>query len=84
MKRLIYIVAIFTFVTVAFTSCRNDKKTEKEELIEEMQEEGADVKVKEKGDKTKIKMETEEKEVKIKEKSDGDTKIKVDDNSTEQ
>ena len=74
MKKLIYIT--LAVLTISFTSCR-DEKSQKEELIEEMKSEGADIKKKTDGDETKIKMETEDKSVKIKEE-DGETKIKVD------
>lgn len=80
MKKLIYSVFILSFLTIAFTSCRDENKTEKEELIEEMQDEGAEIKVKKDDGDTKIKMETDDKEVKIKEDSDGDVKIKIDEN----
>jgi len=75
MKKIIYTVLVLCFMTVAFTSCR-EEKTQKEELIEEMQNEGAEIDVKTDGDETKIKMETEDKKVKIKEDGE-ETKIKV-------
>lgn len=75
MRKLIYTALAVSFMTVAFTSCR-DEKTQKEELIEEMQDEGAEIDVKRDGEDTKIKMETEDKKVKIKEDGE-DTKIKV-------
>jgi ABC-type enterochelin transport system substrate-binding protein len=78
MKKLIFIALSVTLLSTAFTSCR-DQKTEKETLIEEMKEDGADIKVKDNGDK--IKMETDDKEVKIKTDDEGNTKIKVDDNN---
>lgn len=86
MKKAAMILLCATFVATSFTSCRDTKEkeemTEQEEIIQEMQDEGADVKVKEEGDgDTKIKMETEDKEVKIKTDADGDTKIKVDENN---
>lgn len=84
MKKVAMIFLCATFVATSFTSCREKKEemTEQEELIQEMQDEGADVKVKEEGDgDTKIKMESEDKEVKIKTDADGDTKIKVDENN---
>ena len=75
MRKLIYTALAVSFMTIAFTSCR-DEKTQKEELIEEMQDEGAEIDVKRDGEDTKIKMETEDKKVKIKEDGE-DTKIKV-------
>jgi len=75
MRKLIYTALAVSFMTVAFTSCR-EEKTQKEELIEEMQDEGAEIDVKRDGEDTKIKMETEDKKVKIKEDGE-DTKIKV-------
>ena len=78
MKRSIVLLVLSLILTFSFTSCR--EKTEKEEIIEEMQEDGATMKKKVDGDEVKIKMETEDKEVKIKEE-DGETKIKIDDDS---
>ena len=78
MKKVIFTLLAVALMTVSFNSCR-EEKTETQELIEEMEAEGADVKVKTDGDETKIKMETEDKEVKIK-TDGGDTKIKVDEN----
>ena len=74
MKKVFLSLVALALVTVSFTSCREEEKTEKEELIEEMQDAGTKV---DDGD-VKIKMETEDKEVKIKEDADGDVKIKVD------
>lgn len=68
-------ISILCLATV-FTSCRDTEKSETEQLVEEMEAEGADIKVKEDDGDTKIKMETENKKVKIKE-DDGDTKLKV-------
>ena len=85
MRKLAMIFLGVTFVAASFTSCRDQKKeemTEQEEVIQEMQDDGAEMKVKEdaNGD-TKIKMETDDKEVKIKTDADGDSKIKVDENN---
>ncbi|WAC01713.1 hypothetical protein N7U66_17690 [Lacinutrix neustonica] len=78
MKKVIFTVLAVAFMSFSFTSCREEeKKTETQELIEEMEAEGADIETKVDGDETKIKMETEDKEVKIK-TDGGDTKIKVD------
>ncbi|MFL0352054.1 hypothetical protein [Xanthomarina sp. GH4-25] len=77
MKTLFYRIIFLLLITVAFTSCRDENKTQKEELIEEMQANDADIEVKDRVNDTKIKMETEDKKVKIKEGDDGDTKIKV-------
>ena len=77
MKKLSIIASLLLVVSVSFTSCR--EKSEKEKLVEEMKEEGAEIETKTDDDGNyKLKMETEEKEVKIKEDADGDTKIKVD------
>jgi len=84
MKKLAMIFLCATFAATAFTSCREKKEemTQEEAIIQEMQEEGANVEVKEQADgDTKIKMETENKEVKIKTDADGDSKIKVDENN---
>lgn len=75
MKKIAIIALSALFIGASFTSCR-ENKTEAEQLVEEMEAEGAEVKVKEDDGDTKIKMETENKKVKIKE-DDGDTKIKV-------
>jgi hypothetical protein len=75
MKKIALIALTALFIGTSFTSCR-EQKTEKETLIEEMQEDGADIKVKTDGDETKIKMETDDKSVKIKEE-DGESKMKV-------
>ncbi len=71
MKKLIVIALFIGCFAISFTSCR-DQRTQEEELVEEMQDKGADIKVKE----DKIKMETEHEKVKIKTDDDGDTKIK--------
>jgi len=77
MKKLSIIASLLLVVSVSFISCR--EKSEKEKLVEEMKEEGAEIETKTDDDGNyKMKMETEEKEVKIKEDADGDTKIKVD------
>lgn len=90
MRKLALIFLGATFVATSFTSCREQKEeiteqeemTEQEEIIQEMQDEGADIKVKENEDgDTKIKMETDDKEVKIKTDADGDSKIKIDENN---
>lgn len=71
------------FLSFSVTSCREKKEepvlTEQEQLIEDMKNDGADIKVKEEGDVTKIKMETDDKKVKIKEDEDGNSKLKVTD-----
>ncbi|SRX54196.1 hypothetical protein [Aequorivita sp. CIP111184] len=73
MKKLTMIALFAGFLTISLSSCR-DQKTEKEEIIEEMQDKGADIQVKDDGDK--IKMETEDEKVKIKTDDDGNVKIK--------
>lgn len=75
MKKFMLTAALAAVLAFSFQSCR--EKSAKEEVIEEMQDEGADIKVKDGGDK--IKMETDDKEVKIKTDDDGNTKIKTDD-----
>tara|TARA_R100001369_G_scaffold31558_1_gene55972 strand:- start:2679 stop:2924 length:246 start_codon:yes stop_codon:yes gene_type:complete len=72
----IAMIALAALFLAPLTSCRDQEKTEAEEMVEEMQDEGAEVKKKVDGDETKIKMETEDKKVKIK-KEDGETKMKV-------
>ncbi|MEH6763707.1 hypothetical protein [Aequorivita antarctica] len=76
MKKLTMIALFAGFLTVSLTSCR-DQKTQKEEVIEDMQDKGADIKVKDDGDK--IKMETEDEKAKIKTDDDGNVKIKIKD-----
>lgn len=73
MKKLTMIALFVGFLTISLTSCR-DQKTPEESVIEEMQDKGAEVKVKDDGDK--IKMETDDEKVKIKTDDDGDVKIK--------
>ena len=73
MKKVIFMSFMALFLSVSLTSCR--EKSEKDKLIDEMQEEGATIKTSDDGDK--IKMETDNKEVKIKTDDDGDVKIKV-------
>ncbi|RMA57601.1 hypothetical protein [Ulvibacter antarcticus] len=77
MKKIAFIALTALFLGTSLTSCR-EQKSEKETLIEEMKADGADIKIKDGGDK--IKMETDDKEVKIKTDDDGNVKIKVDDN----
>ncbi|WP_179344112.1 hypothetical protein [Winogradskyella ursingii] len=74
MKKVILAMTMALCLIFSVTSCR--EQTEKEKVMEEMEDAGADVKKNVDGDETKIKMETENKEVKIKEE-DGETKIKV-------
>ncbi|SFU30652.1 hypothetical protein SAMN05216480_101589 [Pustulibacterium marinum] len=80
MKKLVIALMALSLSTGSLVSCRDSKEKKKQELIDEMKEEGADIKMKKDGDEEKIKMETENKEVKIKEDDDGDMKIKTDDN----
>lgn len=72
MKKVIFTTFMALFLSISLTSCR--EQTEKERVIEEMQDKGADVKVNKDGDK--IKMETDDKKVKIKDEGNGDVKIK--------
>ncbi|NND88788.1 MAG: hypothetical protein HKM28_06040 [Flavobacteriaceae bacterium] len=70
-------LAVFAFGLI---SCEEKKeRTESQEIIEEAREEGAEIDIKENGDKVKIEKANGD-EVKIK-KDDGDLKIKTDDNS---
>lgn len=78
MKRIFLPLIALALMTISFASCREENQTKAEELIEEMEADGAEIEKKVDGDETKIKMESEEKEVKIK-SEDGETKIKVDD-----
>ncbi len=80
MKKLTMIALFAGFLTVSLSSCRDQKPQEEtleESLIDDMQDKGADIKVKDDGDK--IKMETEDEKVKIKTDDDGNVKIKVKD-----
>lgn len=72
MKKVIFMSFMALFLSVSVSSCR--EKTEKEKVIDEMEDAGADVEVSKDGDK--IKMETENREVKIKTDDEGDVKIK--------
>ncbi|MBO3097262.1 hypothetical protein [Gelidibacter pelagius] len=72
MKKIIFMSFMSLFMTFSLTSCREE--TEKEKIINEMKDEGADIDVSKDGDK--IKMETENRKVKIKTDDDGDVKIK--------
>ncbi len=65
------------FLSFSITSCR-EKTEEKKGVVEEMIDNGAEVKVKTNNDKTKIKVEDEDQKVKIKVDDDGDVKYKVD------
>lgn len=71
MKKLTMIALFAGFFAISLSSCR-DQKTQEEQLVEEMQDKGADIKVTD----DKIKMETENEKVKIKTDDDGNTKIK--------
>lgn len=71
MKKLAIMAMFVGFLAVSLSSCR-DQKTTEESLVEEMQDKGADIKVKD----DKIKMETNDEKVKIKTDDDGNTKIK--------
>lgn len=71
MRKLTMIALFAGCLTISLSSCR-DNKTKTEELVEDMQDKGADIKVKD----NKIKMETEDEKVKIKTDDDGNTKIK--------
>ncbi len=59
MKKLIYTVLTLAVLTTSFMACR--EQSEKEEVMQEMKDDDAEVKVKD----DKIKMETEDKKVKI-------------------
>ena len=53
MKKFMLLTFLAAFLTVSFSSCR-DQKTQEESLIEEMQDQGADIKVKDRGDTKEI------------------------------
>jgi hypothetical protein len=72
MKKVILMSFLALFLSMTLTSCR--EQTEKEKLIEEMEDEGAKIDVNDDG--SKIKMETDDKKVKIKTDDNGDVKIK--------
>lgn len=72
MKKVIFMSFMALFLSMSVTSCR--EKSEKEKVMDEMRDEGADIDVSNDGDK--IKMETDDKKVKIKTDDDGDVKIK--------
>lgn len=72
MKRLATVALLALALGTTAISCRD--QSEKEQTIDEMQDKGADIKVKDGGDK--IKMETDDEKVKIKTDDDGNTKIK--------
>ena len=77
MKKISFLASLLLVVSISFTACR--EQSEKEKLVEEMKEDGAEIDTKTDDDGNyKIKKKSEEKEVKIKEDADGDTKIKVD------
>lgn len=77
MKKVAFIA--LAAIAVSFTSCRDDKKTETETIIEEARVNGAEIDVKDGGDKVKIEN-PDGSETKIKTDDDGDVKIKTDDN----
>lgn len=77
MKKVIFMSFMALFMSMSLTSCREENKTQTEELIDEMQAKDAEIEVKDRATDTKIKMETDDKKVKIKEGDDGETKIKV-------
>ncbi|OBX26202.1 hypothetical protein LX77_02422 [Gelidibacter algens] len=72
MKKVIFMSVMALFLSLSLSSCR--EQTEKEKIIDEMNDEGADIEVSRDGDK--IKMETDDKKVKIKTDDDGNVKIK--------
>lgn len=77
MKKVIFTSFMALFLTMSVTSCRETEKSEKDQLMEEMENEGADIKEKRDGDDYKVKMETDDKKVKIKTDEDGETKVKI-------
>lgn len=73
MKKLTMIALFAGFLTISLSSCRDQEtKTRTETIVEDMQDKGADIDVKD----GKIKMETEDEKVKIKTDDDENTKIK--------
>jgi hypothetical protein len=86
MKKVMFIMLTGIFLAVSLNSCREKKEesvlTEEEQLIQDMKDEGADVKYKETESGTKLKMETDDKKLKIKTDEDGNTtKVKMKDTS---
>lgn len=80
MKKILILGVAALTVSLSFTSCRDtEEKTQTEQLIEEAQEEGANIEIKDGGDKIKIEN-ADGSETKIKTDDDGDVKIKTDDN----
>jgi DUF4097 and DUF4098 domain-containing protein YvlB len=79
MKKIIFILV--AIATVSFTSCREKEevKTETEQILEDARAEGANIEIKDGGDKIKIEKANGD-EIKIK-TDDGDVKIKTDDNN---
>ncbi|PKG50759.1 hypothetical protein [Olleya sp. 1-3] len=67
MKKLIYTFLTLSVLSTSFVACR--EQTKKEEVMEEMKDDGAEIKIKD----NKVKMETETKKVKI---TDDEIKIK--------
>jgi len=75
------LIAGFAMLTISTSliSCRDTEKTEAETIIEEAKEDGAEIEMKDGGNKVKIEN-PDGSETKIK-TDDGDVKIKTDDNS---
>ncbi|HET8887163.1 MAG TPA: hypothetical protein VFM70_12510 [Salinimicrobium sp.] len=73
MRNLVKNSLFLLLMSICLISCR-ETENETDDLVDESIEAGADVKVKDGGDK--IKIETDEKEIKIK-NDDGDIKKKV-------
>ncbi|AXO80905.1 hypothetical protein DZC78_11085 [Olleya aquimaris] len=67
MKKIIFTVLALTVLTTTFIACREDNN--KEEVIQDMKDDGAKIQVKD----DKVKLETETKKVKI---TDDEIKIK--------
>ena len=77
MKKISFLASLLLVVSISFTACR--EQSEKEKLVEEMKEEGAEIDTKTDDDGNyKIKMESEEKEVKIKEDAENQFKQQSD------
>ncbi len=77
MKKIVLVA--LAAIAISFTSCRDTEKTKAETIIEEAQDNDAEIDVSDDGDKIKIEAPNGD-ETKIKMKDDG-VKIKTDDNN---
>lgn len=82
MKKFIMLALFAGILTFSVSSCRDQEpdKTDTQEMIEDMQDKGADIKVSDDG--KKIKMKTDDEKVKIKMDDEGNVeKVKTKDKS---